>query len=103
MFLAFVLIYLSCIAVFFSSKQQQISIKQLNKSAAWSIFVVGITAGIFILSQQQLVIVACLLALTNIMAIWILLVFSQRYFKPTLLKYLIGGIVFAALSSWFGG
>lgn len=103
MFLAVFLIYLGCIAVFFSSRQQKIKLNQLNKKRSWSIFVITVITSIAILSQQQLMVVACLLTLTHIMAIWILLVFSQRYFRPTLIKYFIGGILFAALAHWFGG
>jgi len=102
MFLAVLLIYIGCLVVFLSSKQQQVKIKRLSKKLSWSIFFVAMIAGITIFSQKQLVVVACLLTLTNVMAIWIFLVFSQRYFRPTFLKYVIAGILFSIIAYWLG-
>lgn len=102
MFTAVLCNWLACTAVFLSSKQQQLFPKPLSKNFAWLIFILATVVSTYIFAQQQLLVVACLLTLVNIMVIWPLLVFSQGHFRPSVSKYLLTAVSFSAVTHWLG-
>jgi hypothetical protein len=102
MFIAVLCNWLACTVVFLSSKQQQLFPKPLSKNVAWLIFTLATFVSIYIFAQQQLIVIACLMTLVNIMVIWPVLVFSQGHFRPSLRKYLLTAVSFSAVTHWLG-
>jgi len=102
MFTAVLCNWLACIAVFLSSKQQQLLTKPLSKNLAWPIFIFATLVSTYSFAQQQLFVVACLMTLVNIMVIWPLLVFAQGHFRLSVSKYLLTAVSFSALTHWLG-
>ncbi len=103
MFVAVFGIWLACVVVFLSSKQQTLLTTRVSKKFSWIFFSVLIVVSTHLFALQHTLIVSCLLTLANIMVIWIVLVFSQGYFAPNYRQYFVGGIAFAFLTNWLGG
>ena len=100
MFIAVLCTWFGCAAVFFSSKQQQVLTKRLGKKFAWLLFIVSTVVSVYLFSQQQLFVVACLLHLINVMVVWLLLIFSQAHVRLSITKYLFAAVSFSAATHW---
>lgn len=102
MFLAVLCLWLGCFAVFLSSKQQRVLSRVMKKELAWLVFTMTILVAGYLFSQQQLVVVACLMVLAYIMVIWLLLVFTQAHYRLSLNKYCMAALSFSAATHWLG-
>lgn len=101
--LATFLLWLGCVLVFIASPHQKLTNRRPNKGISWGAFIVLTTISWLLFCAIYSVVIAAIVVLTLIMAMWAAMVLVHGHVKTKLIPFFICGSIVSITIVQLGG